>query len=116
MSLRVAKFALTAGLTLYYTLVVLNNLTDYDSNYQFVRHVPMMDATFAGNHVMWRAIHSPTVHTTFYLSIIMWECVTTALLWMGAVQMVRLLSRRGAGFHDAKKWALDGSTLRGKQR
>ena len=89
MTLRVAKFALTAGLALYYTLVVLNNLTDYDSNYQFVRHVLMMDSTFAGNHVMWRAIQSPTVHTAFYLSIIVWECVTTALLWMGVVQMVR---------------------------
>jgi predicted small integral membrane protein len=106
MTLRVAKFALTAGLALNYTLVVLNNLTDYDSNYQFVRHVLMMDATFAGNHVMWRAIQSPTVHTAFYLSIIVWEWVTTALLWMGVVQMVRRLRRSAAEFHAAKKWAM----------
>lgn len=66
MTLRLAKFVLTAGLALYYTLVVLNNLTDYDSNYQFVRHVLTMDATFAGNHLMWRAIRSPTVHTAFF--------------------------------------------------
>ena len=111
MTLRVAKFALTAGLALYYTLVVLNNLTDYDSNYQFVRHVLMMDSTFAGNHVMWRAIQSPTVHTASYLSIIAWECVTTALLWMGVVQMVRRLRRSAAEFHAAKKWALVGLTL-----
>lgn len=111
MTLRVAKFALTAGLALYYTLVVLNNLTDYDSNYQFVRHVLMMDSTFAGNHVMWRAIQSPTVHTASYLSIIVWECVTTALLWMGVVQMVRRLRRSAAEFHAAKKWALVGLTL-----
>ena len=111
MTLRVAKFALTAGLALYYTLVVLNNLTDYDSNYQFMRHVLMMDATFAGNHMMWRAIQSPTVHTAFYLSIIVWECATTALLWMGVVQMVRRLRRSAAEFHAAKKWALAGLTL-----
>ena len=111
MTLRVAKFALTAGLAFYCTLVVLNNLTDYDSNYQFVRHVLMMDATFAGNHVMWRSIQSPTVHTAFYLSIIVWECLTTALLWIGVVQMVRRLRRSAAEFHAAKKWQLPRSGL-----
>jgi len=36
---RVAKLLLVAGIALFYTLVVFNNLTDFDSNYQFVRHV-----------------------------------------------------------------------------
>ena len=47
------------GVALFYSFVVLNNITDYDSNYQFVRHVLMMDSTFPGNHGMWRAINSP---------------------------------------------------------
>ena len=40
---RVAKLLLLAGVGLYYALVVFNNLTDFDSNYQFVRHVLSMD-------------------------------------------------------------------------
>jgi predicted small integral membrane protein len=51
------------------------------------------------------AVQSPTVHTAFYLSIIVWECVTTTLLWIGAAQMVRRLRRSAAEFHAAKKWA-----------
>ena len=62
MTLRICKSLLMAGVALFYTLVVLNNTTDYDSNYQFVRHVLMMDSTFAGNRAMWRAVNSSTIH------------------------------------------------------
>lgn len=56
---RLTKLLLLACIGLFYTLVVFNNLTDFDSNYQFVRHVLMMDSTFAGNQGMWRALTSP---------------------------------------------------------
>jgi predicted small integral membrane protein len=59
MTLRAAKTALVFGVALYYLLVVFNNLTDYESNYQFIRHVLMMDSTFPGNHGMWRALNAP---------------------------------------------------------
>ena len=71
------------GVAIFYTFVVFNNLTDYGSNYQFVRHVLMMDSTFPGNHGMWRALNQPALHTAFYLSIIAWEAVTMALCWWG---------------------------------
>ena len=70
---RTAKLLLLAGIALFYTLVVFNNLTDFNSNYQFVRHVLMMDSTFPGNHGMWRALPSPAFHMVFYISIILWE-------------------------------------------
>ena len=53
---RISKIALLAGLALFYTLVVFNNLTDFDSNYQFVRHVLSMDTTFPGNQCMYRCV------------------------------------------------------------
>jgi hypothetical protein len=52
---RVAKVLLAAGMAAYYTLVVFNNLTDFDLNYQFVRHVLMTDSTYPGNHGMSRS-------------------------------------------------------------
>src|SRR5947209_18729276 len=89
MTLRVAKFVLVSGLAFYYTLVVLNNLTDYDSNYQFVRHVLTMDSTFPGNHLMWRSIHSPAMNTAFYSFLINWECVVMALHSLSASMMLQ---------------------------
>ena len=62
MILRLVKTALLLAVALYYFLVVFNNLTDYNSHYQFVRHMLMMDTTFPGNRAMWRAVNSPAWH------------------------------------------------------
>ena len=64
MVLRVSKAVLVFAIALFYTILVLNNITDYGSNYEFVRHVLMMDSTFPGNHGMWRAVNSPLDSTS----------------------------------------------------
>ena len=79
MMTRIAKLLLLCGIALFYTLVVFNNLTDFDSNYQFVHHVLSMDTTFPGNHGMWRALPLPTEHLVFYWSIIVWEMITMVI-------------------------------------
>jgi predicted small integral membrane protein len=108
---RSAKLLLLAGIALFYTLVVFNNLTDFDSNYQFVRHVLTMDSTFPGNHGMWRAVPSPAFHRAFYLSIIAWEIATTILFWLGAVRLLRALRLSAAAFNFAKRVAVMALTL-----
>jgi predicted small integral membrane protein len=100
---RGAKLLLLAGVALFYTLVVFNNLTDFDSNYQFVRHVLTMDSTFPGNRGMWRALPSPAMHLVFYVSIIAWEAATMILLWWGAVRLVQALGMPAASFNLAKR-------------
>lgn len=111
MALRTAKLLLILALAVYYTIVVFNNLTDYDSNYQFVRHVLMMDSTLAGNRGMWRALNSRAWHTTFYISIIAWEAVTMLLLWWGGWRMQRSLRASAEVFHQSKRIAIAGLTL-----
>jgi predicted small integral membrane protein len=111
MTLRIAKLSLVAGIAIFYSLVVLNNVTDYNSNYQFVRHVLMMDSTFAGNRGMWRAMNSPVVHTAFYISIIAWESVTMVLCWWGAARLLRTVRGTAAGFQQAKSTAIAALTL-----
>lgn len=106
MTLRAAKIALVFAVALFYTLVVLNNLSDYNSNYQFVRHVLMMDSTLPSNHGMWRAVNSPVIHTAFYLSIIAWECVTTLLSWWGGLRLVKAFSASAAEFQQSKRVAV----------
>jgi predicted small integral membrane protein len=111
MTLRAAKMLLVFGLALFYSFVVFDNTTDYQSNYQFVRHVLMMDSTFPGNRGMWRAINSPAWHTLFYVSIITWESVTMILCWWGGVNLARALRGTPELFNRAKSVAIAGLTL-----
>jgi predicted small integral membrane protein len=109
--LRATKIALVFGVAIFYTFVVFNNVTDYDSNYQFVRHVLMMDSTFPGNHGMWRAINASAAHTAFYDSIIAWEMLTMLLCWWGAARMLRDCNASAAEFDRAKGVAIAALTL-----
>lgn len=111
MMTRVAKLSLLAALALYYTLVVFNNLTDFGSNAQFVRHVLTMDTTFPGNHGLWRAITSPAIQLAFYWSIIFWEFITTVLLWLGVVRLYRALHHSAPAFNAIKRIPLLALTL-----
>ena len=86
---RVCKAVLVFAIALFHTILVLNNITDYGSNYEFVRHVLMMDSTFPGNHAMWRAVNSPLVHTVFYLAIIAWESITMVLCCWAGVRLLK---------------------------
>jgi predicted small integral membrane protein len=108
---RIAKLLLLAAVALFYTLVVLGNLTDPNSNYQFVRHVLMMDSTFPGNREMWRAMISPAWQIAFFSSIIAWEIVTTILLWWGVFRLFRVLHLPVAAFNMAKRVPVMGLTL-----
>lgn len=100
--IRIAKLLLLAGVAFFYTLVVFNNFTDYNSNAQFVRHVLLMDTTLPGNNGMWRSISSPTIDLVFYVTIIAWEFVTTVLLWWGIVRLLRALRLPASAFNAAK--------------
>lgn len=111
MMLRGAKIALVFGVAIFYTFVVFNNLTDYDSNYQFVRHVLMMDSTFPENHGMWRANNSPAIHTAFYVAIIAWEFVTMTLCWWGGIRLLRMFHAAAEDFQRAKGVAVAALTL-----
>jgi len=111
MTLRVAKILLVFAVAILYSLVVLNNTTDYDSNHQFVRHVLMMDSTFPNNRGMWRAMNSPVWHTLFYVSIILWEATTMFLLWWGGARLVKAVRGSASEFNQAKPLAIAALTL-----
>jgi len=110
-TLRTTKVLLVFGVAVFYSLVCLNNTTDYASNDQFVRHVLTMDSTFPGNRAMWRAINSPALHTLFYVAIIAWEFVTMVLCWWGGVRLLKAHSRTAPEFERAKGIAVAGLTV-----
>ena len=111
MILRAAKTALVFGVALYSTLVVFNNLSDSDSNYQFIRHVLMMDSTFPGNRAMWRALHNPAWHAAFYWTIVLSEAAIAALCWYGGFHLAKSVNKDARQFRAAKQLAVAGLTL-----
>jgi predicted small integral membrane protein len=100
---RWSKTLLLASVALFFTLVVLNNTTDFYSNYQFVQHVLSMDSTFPDNRVMWRALHAPALQLAFYVGIILWELMNAVLCWMGAIALFRTRNAPVDVFSQAKR-------------
>jgi len=103
MTLRAVKMTMVFAVALYYTLLVFNNITDFNSNYQFVRHVVMMDSTFPENRGMWRALNQPAWHLAFYISTIAWEFLNMILCWWGGYRMARALRGTAVAFARAKR-------------
>jgi predicted small integral membrane protein len=106
---RLCKIAFVAAVALFFTLVAFGNLTDYDSNWQFVQHVLSMDTTFPNSSLHWRAITDPSLQTAGYWLIIATEIVAAILLWAGALQL--LGSVVSPAFNRAKGTAVAGLAL-----
>jgi predicted small integral membrane protein len=111
MTARLAKIALLDAMGLYLALVVLNNLTDYGSNYAFVAHVLAMDTTFPGNALLWRAIHSTSLYRAAYAGIIAWEALACGLIFAGGLRLWRMRRGTAAAFNGAKGLAVAGLTV-----
>lgn len=96
--------ALTVFLSgLFALFVFAGNLMDYDSNFQFVKHVLSMDTTFEGNALMWRAIDVTWIHHVAYIGIIVAEGAFAALAITGGI-LLFLRRNRTAAFNRAKVW------------
>jgi predicted small integral membrane protein len=99
------------GLSLFAFLVTFTNLTDYDSNFQFVRHVLSMDTTFEGNRAMYRAIDTPWMWHAGFAGIILGEGLTALFLFLGGVRLLAARDAPAAVFQARKDLAVVGATL-----
>jgi predicted small integral membrane protein len=109
--IRLAKIAVIAALAAFALLVAYNNIVDYDSNYQFVRHVLSMDTIFPDSSLRSRAIDSEAMWRAAYGLIIATEALTGLLLALGAVVLLGRLTAPGKTFNQAKLWAAAGLTV-----
>jgi len=111
MHLRLAKIFLVILVAFFALLVALNNITDYNSNFQFVKHVLTMDTTFEGNQLMWRAIDVPWIHHFAYISIIGAEALVGFLCLAGAYLLWKSAKADKATFEKSKWLATYGLVL-----
>ena len=108
---RLAKIVITAGRALWAFLVMLGNVTDYDSNWAFVQHVLAMDTVFADSTLTWRAITSPAVQTVAYLAIIATEALISFAFAVAAVRMSTKLRAPKDEFQRARAFTAIGVLL-----
>jgi predicted small integral membrane protein len=105
---RIAKIVMIAGLAAFALIVAYDNIVDYGSNYEFVKHVLSMDTTFPANALRSRAISDETVWHAAYALIIAAEAITGLLLAFGAVALLSRLRSSAAIFNRTKAWAVAG--------
>jgi len=109
--LRLSKIAMIAALAAFAFIVAYDNIVDYDSNYEFVRHVLSMDTTVPNNTLMGRAITDERIWTIAYAAIIAVEGLTGLLLLAGALALLARLRAPAEHFNCAKIWAVAGLTV-----
>jgi predicted small integral membrane protein len=101
-TVRVLQLFVITCLALYTTFIFVGNILDYNSNYQFVKHVLAMDTTFPGNDLMWRSITDETLVNLAYWGIIATEGIIAALSWIASAVMCHRFKESADKFDKAK--------------
>jgi len=108
---RLIKIFFTCAAGLYISLVCLNNIIDYRSNFAFVSMVAKMQDTFSIQRNGWRSVHSGFLHHLFFIVIIVWEAVVAICLFVGTARMVSKFRSTAVDFKVAKSFATYGFSL-----
>ena len=106
--IRLAKTILVSGIALLGLLIVVNNITDYYTNYFFVAHVLKMDTVFPDSNVQYRSLHDSFLFHAGYIVIILMEFIMAFCCLKGGWQMIRQIKANAQTFHAAKNWAVAG--------
>ena len=106
---RYAKIVMVACLAIFCLVVVFTNLTDYGTNFLFVKHVLSMDTTFPGNALMYRSITSSELWSAAYGLIVAAEAVTGILFLAATIRLWQARHASAAEFNSAKGLAIAGA-------
>jgi len=90
---------------------MLNNITDYRSNFQFVSVISQMNDIFSKEKNGWRSINNVSLHYLFFIIIISWELSIAVLMWLGAFRMISKFRASAIEFKNAKKYTSLGLSL-----
>lgn len=93
---------------LYFTLIAFGNITDYGTNFAFVKHVMGMDTTFRDGDLMWRAITNSILLHLSYAGLILWETATAVVCWIATVLTIRSFRQSGTAFESARRFTILG--------
>jgi predicted small integral membrane protein len=108
---RLPLFVLLFGWGLYHLIVAFGNITDYNTNFEFVKHVMSMDSIFQNSSVGYRSISIPLIHHITYIFIIILEAMIAIFGLIASVQFYVNLSADTDKFNEKKKTAYVAITL-----
>ncbi|HEY3909867.1 MAG TPA: DUF2165 domain-containing protein [Stellaceae bacterium] len=108
---RIAKIVMVGSLALFAALVTFDNLTNYGTNFEFVRHVLSMDTTRPGNALLYRRVTAPAWWDAAYALIIFGEGLTALGLGLGAFSMLSRLRSAASRFNRSKRSVFVGAAI-----
>jgi predicted small integral membrane protein len=100
---RLPLILLMFGWGLFHLLIAFGNMTDYGTNFEFVKHVLSMDTIFPDSNVGYRAITYPWVHHVFYVFIILLESLIAVFGLTAAYRFYLHRSAESEVFSQQKK-------------
>lgn len=106
---RLTKILLAASAGILILLVGVDNILDYNTNYEVVKHILTMDAV--SGPLTARAIAEPRAHEAVYLFIIVTELVAALVTLYGALRLWRVRELSGGTFQREKSYAVGGLAL-----
>lgn len=111
MLVRIAKIMMVAFLALLMLLISVNNILDYGTNFEFVKHVLSMDTISNDTKVSWRSVSSGALQHIAYVLIITWESLSAITCAAGAVKCYRARQKPAVEFDKSKNLALCGLVM-----
>jgi len=108
---RLALFIAVAGSGLMSFLIAFSNITDYATNFEFVKHVLSMDTIFENSTVKYRSITHDGFHHAAYIFIIAFETAMAYFFITSTIQMYLQLKGDKEKFNSSKKNAYIGICL-----
>jgi predicted small integral membrane protein len=99
------------GCGLLSLFVSFGNITDYWTNFEFVKHVLSMDTIFPDSKVKYRSIENSSLHHAFYISIIFAEVLISYFILSGSIKMIINIKNEPSNFQQSKKDSFIGLAL-----
>ena len=111
-TIRISKALIVLTVGLLALVVVIGNTTDYNTNFQFIKHVLSMDNVdkVQDNTIAYRAISSVWFQHFSYICIILVEALIMFLCLKGGIDMLRKTNASADEFHESKKLGILGLT------
>jgi len=104
-------FFAVLGCGLLTLIIAFSNITDYSTNFEFVKHVLSMDSIFENSSVKYRSITNYPIHHLAYLFIITLELSMAYFFITSAIQLYLQRKNSKEQFNLAKKNAYIGVSL-----
>ncbi|MEY4627724.1 MAG: hypothetical protein RLZZ595_50 [Bacteroidota bacterium] len=108
---RSGVFFAVLGCGLMTLVIAFSNITDYATNFEFVKHVLSMDSIFENSTVKYRAITNNSLHHIAYVFIIALETAMAYFFLTSAIQIYQKRKNDKEIFSLAKRNAYIGISL-----